>query len=98
MTGNLSLIINDAPIHTHTFVEEFIEHTVSGMIEALKGTGKIKDLNLIIEGDQVKLNLNGVPIPLNAMTGKMIRSTILGLVSIIQGIEDIHTLSMIVHK
>jgi hypothetical protein len=98
MTGNLSLIINDAPIHTHTFVEEFIEHTVSGMTEALKGTGKIKDLNLIIEGDQVTLNLNGVPIPTNTMTSKMIRSTIFGMVSTIQGIEDINTLSIIVHK
>jgi hypothetical protein len=98
LTSNLSLIINDAPIHTHIFVEEFIEHTVSGMIEALKGTGKIKDLKLTIEGDQVTLNLNGVPIPINTMTGKMIKSTIFGMVSSIQGMEDINTLSIIVHK
>jgi hypothetical protein len=98
MTDNLSLIINDAPIQTHPFVEKFIEHTVSGMIEALKGTGKIKDLNLNVEGDQVTLNLNGVPIPINTMTSKMIRSTIFGMVSTIKGMEDINTLSIIVHK
>jgi hypothetical protein len=98
MTGNFSLIVNDAPIHSHPFVEEFIEHTISGMIEALKGTGKIKDLNLTVNGDYVTLNLNGVTIPTNAMTGKMIKNTILGMVSAIPGMEDINKLSIIVHK
>jgi hypothetical protein len=98
MTEDLSLIINGAPIQTHPFVVKFIDHTVSGMIEALKGTGKIKDLNLGVEGEYVTLNLNGVLIPTNAMTSKMIKSTIFGMVSTIQGMEDIHTLSIIVHK
>ncbi len=98
MTGNLSLIINESPIQTHPFVEEFIEHTVSGMIEALKGTGKIKDLNLTVNGDCVTLHLNGVLIPTNAMTSKIIKNTILGMVSSIQGMEGINTLSIIVHK
>jgi hypothetical protein len=98
MTANLSLIINGAPIPMHPFVVKFIDNTVSGMIEALKGTGKIKDLNLGVQGDQVTLNLNGVLIPTNAMTGKMIKSTIFGMVCTIQEREDIHTLSIIVHK
>ena len=44
MTVNLSLIVNDASIRADYFVDGFIDHTVSGMIEALEGTGKMKDL------------------------------------------------------
>lgn len=44
MTVTLSLIVNDASIRAGYFVDGFIDHTVSGMIEALEGTGKMKDL------------------------------------------------------
>ena len=53
MTVNLILTVNDVPIKTDYFVAGFIDHTVSGMIEALEGTGKIKNLNLMIEDDTV---------------------------------------------
>ena len=62
MTVNLSLIVNDASIRADYFVDGFIDHTVSGMIEALEGTGKMKDLNLFIGDDKVTINLNGAVI------------------------------------
>ena len=43
MTVKLNLIVNDTRIHTDYFVEELIDHVVSGIIEALEGTGDIKD-------------------------------------------------------
>jgi hypothetical protein len=43
MTVKLNLVVNDAVIHTDYFVEGFIDHVVSGIIEALEGTGDIKD-------------------------------------------------------
>jgi hypothetical protein len=98
MTVNLSLTINDAPIRTDYFVEGFIDHTISGMIEALEGTGKIKDLNLTVEGDKVTINLNGAVVPTNAFTSKIIKSTITGMVSTLKGVADIKKLSIVVHK
>lgn len=98
MTVNLSLMINDAPIPTDYFVEGFIDHTISGMIEALEGTGKIKDFNLIIEGDKVTVNLNGAVVPTNAFASKIIKSTIIGMVSTLKGGADIKKLSIVVHK
>jgi sulfur carrier protein ThiS len=91
-------MINDAPIRTDYFVEGFIDHTISGMIEALEGTGKIKDLNLTVEGDKVTVNLNGAVVPTNAFTSKIIKSTIIGMVSTLKGVADIKKLSIVVHK
>ena len=98
MTIKLSLIVNDTLIDTDYFVEGFIYHTVSGMIEALEGTDEIKDLNLAIEGDNVAINLNGAVVPLNAFASKIIRSTIIGTVSTLKGVNDIKKLSLVLHK
>ena len=98
MAVKLSLVVNDNPIDTDHFVEGFINHTTSGMIEALKGTGEIKDLYLVIDGDNVKINLNGTTIPLTAFASRIIQSTIFGMVSTLKGVEDIKKLSLVLHK
>jgi len=58
MIGNFQLVLNGKALDTHPFIEKFIEHTVNGMLEALKDTGRIKDLDLTIEGEEVQINLN----------------------------------------
>ena len=98
MTVSLSLIVNNDPISTNYFVEAFIDHTVSGMIEALEDTGKIKDLNLSIDGDEVSINLNGAIVPVNAFVNGIIKSTITGMVSTLKGVSDIKKLSIILRK
>ena len=99
MTVNLILTVNDLPIKTDYFVAEFIDHTVSGIIESLEGTGKINKLHLIIEGDIVDINLNGVNVPVNAFTGKIIRATIIGMVSPLKGVNGaIKKLSIVLNK
>ena len=98
MTVNLSLIVNDASIRTDYFVEGFIDHTVSGMIEALEGTGEIKDLNLSIEGDKVTIDLNGSIVPVNAFVNKIFRSTTIAMVSTLKGVSDVNKLNIILHK
>jgi hypothetical protein len=98
MTGNFRLIINNTSIDMHPFLNQFIEHTVIGMLEALKDTGKIKDLDLTVKGENVKINLNGDLVPLNTMTSKLIKSTIMGMVSTLPGVNDIKDLSISVHQ
>ena len=98
MVVKLNLMVNDSPIDTDHFVEGFIEHTVSGMIAALKDTGEIEYLNLVIDGDIVKLDLNGNTIPLTAFASKIIQSTISGMVSTLKGVDDIKKLTLILHK
>ena len=98
MTVKLSLIVNNASIDTDYFVEGFIDHTVSGMIQALKGTGEMKDLNVAIERDNVTIILNGAAVPLSVFANKIIRSTIIGMVSTLKGVNDIGKLSLVLHK
>ena len=98
MTISLSLSVNDAPIRTDYFVEGFIDHTVSGMIEALEGTGTIKDLSLSVEGDKVIVNLNGAIVPTNAFASRIIKSTIIGMISPLKGVSDVKKLNVTVHK
>ena len=98
MTVSLKLTINDAPIQTDYFVAGFIDHTVSGIIEALEGTGKIRDLNLSLEGDKVTVNLNGTIVPTNAFASKIIKSTIIGMVSPLKGVADVKKLNISIQK
>ena len=99
MTVSLILTVNDAPIKTDYFVAGFIDHTVSGMMEALKGTGKVKNLSLIIEGDSVVINLNGVTVPTNVFTSKIIKNTTIGMVLDLKGVNGaIKKLSIVIIK
>ena len=98
MTVKLSLTVNDTPIHTDYFVAGFIDHTVGGMIEALEGTGKIKDLNLSVDGDKVTVDLNGATVPTNVFASKIIKSTIMGMISPLKGVASVRKLSITVHK
>lgn len=98
MTVKLNLIVNDAVIHTDYFVEGLIDHVVSGIIEALEGTGDIKDLDLSIDGSKTTINLNGTIVPINAFATKIIKSTIIGMVSTLKEVKDTKKISIILHK
>jgi hypothetical protein len=99
MTVNLILTVNDASIKTDYFVAGFIDHTISGMMEALKSTGKIKDLILNIEGDNVFINLNGAPVPINVFTSRIIRNTTIGMVSDLKGVNGaVKKISVVINK
>jgi hypothetical protein len=98
MTVKLNLSVNNIAIHTDYFVEGFIDHVVSGIIEALEGTDKINDLDLSISGGQTTINLNGNLVPLNVFTAKIIKNTIIGMVSSLKEINDIKKLSIFLHK
>jgi len=98
MTVKLSVTVNDTPIPADYFVEGFIDHTLSGMMEALEGTGKIKDLDLSIDGDKVVINLNGAKIPINEFVVKIVKGTTMGMVSTLKGVKDIKKINIILHK
>jgi hypothetical protein len=98
MTVKLNLVVNDTVIHTDYFVEGLIDHVVSAMIETLEGTGKIKDLDLSIDGSKTTINLNGTVVPINAFATKIIKSTIIGMVSTLKEVHDIKKISIFLHK
>jgi hypothetical protein len=99
MTVQLILMVNDTPIKTDYFVAGFIDHTTSGMIESLEGTGKIKDLNLSIDEGQVAITLNGAEVPINEFVTKIIKSTFDGMLDPLKGVtKPIKKVNLIISK
>ena len=98
MTVQLGVTVNGVKISTDFFVQGFIDHTVSGMIEALEGTAKIKELNLSIDGDNVTIVLNGAEVTINAFVSKIIKNTVSGLVSSLKGVSEVNKLNIKVKR
>jgi hypothetical protein len=99
MTVELVLKVNDNPIKTDYFVADFIDHTTSGMIEALEGTGAIKDLNLKIDGDKVSISLNGAEVAINEFVIKIMKSTTFGMLAPLKGVTSpIKKVNLVIKK
>jgi len=98
MEGKLRLTVNDIPIKTDDFVEGFIAHTVSGMIESLEGADKIKDLALEIDSDAVAIELNGKKLQTNVFASRIIKSTVTGMLTPLKGVSDVKKVTIIINK
>jgi hypothetical protein len=99
MTVELSLTVNEEPIQTDYFVAGFIDHTVSGMVESLEGTGKVKDLELTLDGEEVAIILNGKTVPINAFVKLIFKSTLTGMVSPLKGVKGkVKNLKIVIRK
>lgn len=92
------LFVNDELIELGYYVHGFIDHVVSGILAALKGTGEIGTLKLSIEGDKVTIVLNNAGIPVNEFAAQIIRSTILGMVSPLKGVGEVSRLVLEIEK
>ena len=98
MTRIITLTVNDLPVEIDYFVQGFIEHTVSGMISSLEGTGEIKTLNISIEEEGVSIILNNSIIPVNPFVSKIVRGTIAGLASSLKGVREVNKLNLNIRK
>ena len=98
MTRQVTLLVNEAPIALDYFAQAFIDHVIAGIIEALEGTGPIKNLTLSIDGDKVAIHLNGVLVPTNAFVSKIVKNTIAGTVSSLKGVGEIKKLQISVAR
>jgi hypothetical protein len=87
MTKKVELQVNGTPIVLEHFVESFVEHTVSGMLESLEDTGTIKDLKLSMEDDKINIMLNGKHIDTNEFVNKIMKSTLYGMVFPLKGVN-----------
>ena len=90
----VNLLVNDVPIPIDYFIQNFIDHVVSGMLASLEGTGEIKSLDISIEGEEVTINLNDALVPVNFFVSKIIRSTTSGMVSTLKGVNGINKINI----
>ena len=90
------LTVNKIPIKLNPFAEQFLARTVVGAISSLRGTEKIRGLELYLEGGDVKLVVNGNELPLTPFPREVITNTITGLVSSLKGVGKIGSLKITV--
>ena len=90
----VNLYVNDAPIEIDYFVQGFIDHVMSGILTALRGTCRIKNLDFSIEKDTVNIDLNGSAVPINDFVNKIIRNTVVGMVASLKGVGEVKKLKI----
>jgi len=88
------LAVNNISVELNPFVEEFLTRTVMGAVSSLKGAENVRDLELYLEGDHVKLVVDGNELPLTPFPRNIITSTITGLVSSLKGVDKIDNLKI----
>jgi len=86
------LEINNVSVELNPFVEEFLTRTVVGAVSSLKGAENIRNLELYLEGGDVKIVVNGNELPLTPFPTDIINNTITGLVSSLKGVDKIDNL------
>ena len=94
----VSLSVNEEKIETDYFVQGFIDHTIGGMLTGLEGTGEIKSLDLVIEGDKVNITLNDSEVSLNPFPSRIIRNTITGMISSLKGVSAINRMTINIRR
>jgi hypothetical protein len=87
MASRICLQVNGIDINFERFVDSFIEHTVCGMLASLDGTGPVKDLDLTLDGDDIRIILNGEAVVVNTFVRKIMKSTFFGMVSPLKGVN-----------
>jgi hypothetical protein len=88
MTRSISLAVNGQPVDIDYFVQGFIDHTVSGMVAALEGTGDVRDLKVSIEKDETMIDLNGTSVPVRPFVGELVKNTVIGIVRSLKGVTE----------
>jgi len=88
------LEINNVSVELNPFAEGFLARIVVGAVSSLRGAENIRNLELYLEGGDVKLVVNGNEIPLTPFPREVITNTITGLVSSLKGISKIESLKV----
>jgi len=88
------LEINNVSVELNPFAEGFLARIVVGAVSSLRGAENIRNLELYLEGGDVKLVVNGNEIPLTPFPREVITNTITGLVSSLKGISKIENLKV----
>ena len=81
------LRVNKITADMNDFVEDFLAHTVVGMISPLRGVDKIKNLDMHQDNGEVKIKVNGEEIPLTLFPNNIICNTLTALISSLKDVE-----------
>ena len=81
------LWVNKVSVEMNAFAEDFLAHTVVGMVSSLQHVDKIKHLEMHGKKDEVRLHIDGNEIPLTLFPTNIIRNTLAALVSSLKDVD-----------
>ena len=93
-----TLTVNNTPVDTNPFVEQFLARTVVAGASTLRGVGEIKNLKFSMEQDKVSVVVNGEDVKLTPFPQDIIVSTLTGLVSPLKGVDTVNSMTINVTK
>jgi hypothetical protein len=81
------LRVNKITVDMNPFVENFLAHTVVGMVASLRGVEKLQSLDMHQEKGEVKIKVNSEEIPLTPFPNDIICNTLTALVSSLKDVD-----------
>ena len=87
MNFKAKLRVNKITVEMNPFVEDFVAHTVVGMVASLRGVDKLQSLDMHQEKGDVKIKVNGDYIPLTPFPNDIIWTTLTALISSLKEID-----------
>jgi hypothetical protein len=90
------LWVNNASVELNPFVEEVLARTVAAAVSCLKGAEGIQNLELHLQGGDVRVVVNGSELPLTPFPNDIIANVVTAMVSSLKGIDEIENLRITV--
>ncbi|MBN1255975.1 MAG: hypothetical protein JXA50_11925 [Deltaproteobacteria bacterium] len=94
VSSQVMLTVNDAPVAINNFVRGYIDHVMGGILASLKDIGKIKSVDVSIEGDQISMVVNNKAVTLNPFVTRTIHGTIVGMISSLKGVSAVEKIAV----
>lgn len=90
MSGSFraKLRVNKITVELNAFAEDFVAHTVAGMVSSLRGVDKIQSVEMRQEKGEVKVKVNGEEIPLTPFPNNIICNTLSALISSLKDVDE----------
>jgi hypothetical protein len=82
----IELSVNYIPINIESFVQQFIEAVITGILSALKDYKEANDIKLSIDGDTVDIITDNNKVQINPFVNTVIRNTVIGMISSLKNV------------
>ncbi len=88
------LRVNSKPVEMNAFVENLVAKVSVAVVSVLRGAEDMRQLDIKLVGDDVRVTVNDGGITLNPFTSEVIANTLRGLVSSLKGVADTSQVSI----
>ncbi len=86
------MTVNEKAIEMNAFIEGYVSHIAAGIVQSLKGVDYLSKIDIICDGEEIKIAVNGENISLTPFPNDLISSTLKGMLEPLKGVDEIKKL------